>query len=112
MATAAGASVTRTQVLSLYKLMLKEARQFVSFNYRYKLNEYRHKLFCPRVCTRAALFICILRRSFAIRRIRDGFRANKCLGDAGDIKMAYDKAVNSYEILQRQVSSIIYCATC
>ena len=33
MATAS-ASVTRTQVLSLYKHMLKEARQFVSFNYR------------------------------------------------------------------------------
>ena len=40
-----------------------------------------------------------------MRRIRDGFRANRSLVDAGDIRAAYDKAVNSYELLQRQVRS-------
>ena len=52
-------------------------------------------------------FICVICRSFAVRRIRDGFRANKSLVDAGDIKTAYDKAVNSYDLLQRQVRSYL-----
>ena len=53
--------------------------------------------------TRAPLYPFLLCRSFAVRRVRDGFRANKSLVDPGDIKAAYDKAVNSYELLQRQV---------
>ena len=53
---------------------------------------------------RRVIYSCSLYcRSFAVRRIRDGFKANKSLVDAGDVKAAYDKAVNSYELLQRQV---------
>ena len=50
---------------------------------------------------------CVFCRSFAVRRIRDGFRANKSLVDAEEIEVAYDKAITSYELLQRQVSSTI-----
>jgi len=50
--------------------------------------------------------ICALYRSFAVRRIRDGFRANKSLQDAGEIKTAYDKAQKSYEMLKRQVRTV------
>lgn len=56
------------------------------------------------VCdVRAPRYLFMFSRSFAVRRIRDGFRANKSLVDAGDINTAYDKAVISYELLQRQV---------
>lgn len=48
---------------------------------------------------------CVPCRSFAVRRIKDGFKANKSLVAPEEIKAAYDKAVNSYELLQRQVRS-------
>lgn len=58
---------------------------------------------------RRAIRMCsALCRSFAVRRIRDGFKANKSLVDPGEITAAYDKAVNSYELLQRQVRGYNY----
>ncbi|XP_065913194.1 LYR motif-containing protein 4-like [Dysidea avara] len=71
-----GVTVTRTQVLSLYRTMLREARQFTSFNYR----------------------------SYAVRKIRDSFRANRSLDDVTAINVAYDEAITSLELLRRQVA--------
>jgi len=48
--------------------------------------------------------IYIFTRSYAVRKIKDSFKANKALDDVTAINAAYDEALTSLEILKRQVS--------
>ncbi|XP_076043213.1 LYR motif-containing protein bcn92 [Oratosquilla oratoria] len=67
-------AVARREVLSLYKVLLRESQKFTSYNFR----------------------------EYALRRIRDGFKANKDLGE--DIKqMEFSKGVEALQLIQRQV---------
>ncbi|XP_041103830.1 LYR motif-containing protein 4 isoform X1 [Polyodon spathula] len=70
------AASSRTQVLSLYRLMLKESKNFTAYNYR----------------------------TYAIRRVRDAFRENKHLEDPKTIQAQLIKARENLVIIQRQVS--------
>ncbi|XP_067857888.1 LYR motif-containing protein 4 [Heptranchias perlo] len=64
-----------TQVLSLYRVMLKESKKFSSYNYR----------------------------TFAIRRIKDTFRENKNVTNPEVIQELIEKAKDNVEIIRRQV---------
>ncbi|XP_067910584.1 LYR motif-containing protein 4 isoform X2 [Heterodontus francisci] len=66
---------TRCQVLSLYRVMLKESKKFPSYNYR----------------------------TFALRRIKDAFRENKNVTNPEVIQELIEKAKANIEIIQRQV---------
>ncbi|XP_043920792.1 LYR motif-containing protein 4 isoform X2 [Protopterus annectens] len=70
------AASSRTQVLSLYRSMLKESKKFTSYSYR----------------------------TFAIRRIRDAFRENKSCVDSSAVEAQIRKAQESLAVIQRQVS--------
>ena len=56
--------------------MLRESEKFVDFNYR----------------------------SYAIRRVKDGFRANAQLTEESKIRGALNKAKESIEIIKRQTT--------
>ncbi|XP_078055388.1 LYR motif-containing protein 4 isoform X1 [Mustelus asterias] len=66
---------TSSQVLSLYRMMLKESKKFSSYNYR----------------------------TFALRRIKDAFRENKDVTNPEVIQELIEKAKANIEIIQRQV---------
>ncbi|XP_043920791.1 LYR motif-containing protein 4 isoform X1 [Protopterus annectens] len=68
------AASSRTQVLSLYRSMLKESKKFTSYSYR----------------------------TFAIRRIRDAFRENKSCVDSSAVEAQIRKAQESLAVIQRQ----------
>ncbi|XP_078055389.1 LYR motif-containing protein 4 isoform X2 [Mustelus asterias] len=65
---------TSSQVLSLYRMMLKESKKFSSYNYR----------------------------TFALRRIKDAFRENKDVTNPEVIQELIEKAKANIEIIQRQ----------
>ncbi|KAF9416552.1 hypothetical protein HW555_006127 [Spodoptera exigua] len=67
--------VTKRQVLSMYKLLMREAEKFPNYNFR----------------------------SYALRRIRDGFKENKALTDLKQIKQQYEFATENLSIIKRQV---------
>ncbi|XP_038652564.1 LYR motif-containing protein 4 [Scyliorhinus canicula] len=66
---------TSSQVLSLYRAMLKESKKFSSYNYR----------------------------TFAFRRIRDAFQENKNVTNPEVIQQLIEKAKVNREVIQRQV---------
>ncbi|XP_078055390.1 LYR motif-containing protein 4 isoform X3 [Mustelus asterias] len=66
---------TSSQVLSLYRMMLKESKKFSSYNYR----------------------------TFALRRIKDAFRENKDVTNPEVIQELIEKAKANIEIIQRQM---------
>ncbi|XP_048376881.1 LYR motif-containing protein 4 [Stegostoma tigrinum] len=66
---------TSSQVLSLYRLMLKESKKFTSYNYR----------------------------TFALRRVKDAFRENKNVTNPEVIQQLIEKANASIETIRRQV---------
>ena len=70
------ASSNSKAVLSLYKIMLRESQKFVDMNYR----------------------------SYAIRRVKDGFRANAQLTEESKIKGIMSNAKENLEIIKRQTS--------
>ncbi|XP_036438511.1 LYR motif-containing protein 4 [Colossoma macropomum] len=70
------ASSSRSQVLSLYRRLLKESRNFPSYNYR----------------------------MYALRRVRDAFRENRSVEDPKALEQLLNKARDSLAIIQRQVS--------
>ncbi|XP_041986197.1 protein bcn92 [Aricia agestis] len=69
------ASVTKSQVLVLYKSLLKESQKFPNYNFR----------------------------SYALRRIRDAFKSNKTIGDNKEILKEYEYGKQNLEIIKRQV---------
>ncbi|XP_073532772.1 LYR motif-containing protein 4 isoform X2 [Phyllobates terribilis] len=70
------ASSSRTQVLSLYKVLLRESQKFNSYNYR----------------------------TYAIRRVRDAFREKKNVDDFHEIQSLMYRAKENLEVIQRQVT--------
>ncbi|XP_041039434.1 LYR motif-containing protein 4 isoform X4 [Carcharodon carcharias] len=62
------------QVLSLYRVMLKESKKFSSYNYR----------------------------TFALRRIKDTFRENKNVTNPEVIQELIEKAEANTEVIRRQ----------
>ncbi|XP_046880374.1 LYR motif-containing protein 4 [Hypomesus transpacificus] len=67
---------TRIQVLSLYRLLLKESKKFPSYNYR----------------------------TYALRRVRDAFRENQKVEDPRAVDELLHNAQNTLAVIQRQVS--------
>ncbi|XP_065151086.2 LYR motif-containing protein 4 [Paramisgurnus dabryanus] len=70
------AASRRTQVLSLYRLLLKESKKFPSYNYR----------------------------TYALRRVRDAFRENQTVEDPQVLEELLIRARDSLALIQRQVS--------
>ncbi|XP_040209600.1 LYR motif-containing protein 4 [Rana temporaria] len=70
------ASSSRTQVLNLYKIMLRESQKFSSYNYR----------------------------TYAIRRIRDAFREKKNIDDFHEVQTLVYQAKDNLDIIRRQAS--------
>ncbi|XP_019629821.1 PREDICTED: LYR motif-containing protein 4-like isoform X1 [Branchiostoma belcheri] len=69
------AASTRSVVLSLYKKILRESKNFSSYNFR----------------------------MYALRRTRDGFRANKDVTDPAKIQELIKQAEDSLQVIKRQV---------
>ncbi|XP_058250991.1 LYR motif-containing protein 4 [Hemibagrus wyckioides] len=70
------AAPSRTQVLSLYRMLLRESNKFPSYNYR----------------------------TYALRRVRDAFRDNRDVEDPKVLEQLLNKARDNLAIIQRQVS--------
>ncbi|KAG9347715.1 hypothetical protein JZ751_003728 [Albula glossodonta] len=69
------AASSRTQVLSLYRMLMKESKKFPSYNYR----------------------------TYALRRIRDAFRENQSVSDPKTVEVLLSQARDSLALIQRQV---------
>ncbi|XP_035679676.1 LYR motif-containing protein 4-like [Branchiostoma floridae] len=69
------AASTRSVVLSLYKKILRESKNFSGYNFR----------------------------MYAVRRTRDGFRANKDETDPVKIQDLIQQAEESLQVIKRQV---------
>ncbi|XP_063631404.1 LYR motif-containing protein 4 [Cydia splendana] len=69
-------SVTKMQVLSIYKNLLRESQKFANYNFR----------------------------SYALRRVRDAFKANKTLSDPKQIQKEYQFAKENLAIIRRQAA--------
>ncbi|TWW70594.1 LYR motif-containing protein 4A [Takifugu flavidus] len=65
---------TRSQVISLYKLLLTESKKFPSYNYR----------------------------NYAVRRVRDAFRANRTIGDPTTVERLITEGQQTLALIQRQ----------
>uniref|UniRef100_A0A8D0GN13 LYR motif containing 4 n=1 Tax=Sphenodon punctatus TaxID=8508 RepID=A0A8D0GN13_SPHPU len=70
------AACSRTEVLRLYRELLRESQRFSAYNYR----------------------------RYAIRRIRDAFRENKHVKDSSEIQSLVNKAKTNLEMIHRQVT--------
>lgn len=70
------AASTRAQVISLYKMLLTESRKFPSYNYR----------------------------TYAVRRVRDAFRANRLVEDTAAVERLVAEGRNTLALIQRQVA--------
>ncbi|XP_040921717.1 LYR motif-containing protein 4 [Toxotes jaculatrix] len=70
------AASTRAQVISLYRMMLKESSKFPSYNYR----------------------------TYALRRVRDAFRANRKVEDPKTVERLMEEGQQTLALIQRQVS--------
>uniref|UniRef100_A0A3Q1BDD6 Complex 1 LYR protein domain-containing protein n=2 Tax=Amphiprion ocellaris TaxID=80972 RepID=A0A3Q1BDD6_AMPOC len=69
------ASSSRAQVISLYRTMLKESQKFSSYNYR----------------------------TYALRRVRDAFRANGKVEDPVTVERLMEEGRRTLGVIQRQV---------
>ncbi|XP_069469561.1 LYR motif-containing protein 4 isoform X2 [Ambystoma mexicanum] len=69
------AAPSRTQVLSLYRALLRESAGFSAYNYR----------------------------TYAIRRIRDAFKENRGVSDVQEMQKLVNKAKENLEVIKRQV---------
>ncbi|XP_063898154.1 LYR motif-containing protein 4B [Helicoverpa armigera] len=67
--------VTKQQILSMYRVLLREADKFPNYNFR----------------------------AYALRRVKDAFRDNKTLTDPKLIKKQYDFATENLAVIKRQV---------
>uniref|UniRef100_A0A8C9TF21 LYR motif containing 4 n=1 Tax=Scleropages formosus TaxID=113540 RepID=A0A8C9TF21_SCLFO len=70
------AASSRSQVLSLYRMLLRESKKFPSYNYR----------------------------TYALRRVKDAFRENKNVNDPKTVEILLNRARDNLSIIQRQVS--------
>ncbi|CAL8313582.1 unnamed protein product [Gadus morhua 'NCC'] len=70
------ASSSRTQVIALYRMLIKESSKFPSYNFR----------------------------NYALRRIKDGFRENKHVDNPKSMDRLLTRARESLALIKRQVS--------
>uniref|UniRef100_A0A8C2QAT8 LYR motif containing 4 n=1 Tax=Cyprinus carpio TaxID=7962 RepID=A0A8C2QAT8_CYPCA len=70
------ASCSRAQVISLYRMLMKESKQFPSYNYR----------------------------TYALRRVKDGFRENLHVDNPKTLDMLINQARENLAVIKRQVS--------
>ncbi|KAM9331762.1 LYR motif-containing protein 4 [Pholidichthys leucotaenia] len=70
------AAPTRFQAISLYRMMLRESQKFPSYNYR----------------------------TYALRRVRDAFRANRTVADPKTAERLVEEGRKTLEMIKRQVS--------
>ncbi|XP_039646718.1 LYR motif-containing protein 4 [Perca fluviatilis] len=70
------AASTRAQVISLYRMMLTESKKFPSYNYR----------------------------TYALRRVRDAFRANGKVEDPKTVERLMEEGHQTLAVIQRQVT--------
>ncbi|TDG97548.1 hypothetical protein EPR50_G00227740 [Perca flavescens] len=70
------AASTRAQAISLYKMMLTESKKFPSYNYR----------------------------TYALRRVRDAFRANRKVEDPKTVERLMEEGHQTLALIQRQVT--------
>ncbi|XP_057680191.1 LYR motif-containing protein 4 [Corythoichthys intestinalis] len=70
------AAPSRAQVISLYRMLLKESYNFPSYNYR----------------------------TYAVRRVRDAFRLNKNVDDPKKVERLVLEGRQSLALIQRQVA--------
>nr|XP_020477543.1 LYR motif-containing protein 4 [Monopterus albus] len=70
------AASTRSRVLSLYRMMLRESKKFPSYNYR----------------------------TYALQRVRDVFRANRKVEDPKTVESLMEEGQQTLALIQRQVS--------
>ncbi|XP_074549633.1 LYR motif-containing protein 4 [Halichoeres trimaculatus] len=70
------AASTRSQVISLYRMMLTESKKFPSYNYR----------------------------TYALRRVRDAFRANRTIQDPETVERLMLEGRQTLALIQRQVA--------
>ncbi|XP_031164485.1 LYR motif-containing protein 4 [Sander lucioperca] len=70
------AASTRTQVIYLYRMMLTESKKFPSYNYR----------------------------TYALRRVRDAFRANRKVEDPKAVERLMEEGRQTLAMIQRQVT--------
>ncbi|XP_028824525.1 LYR motif-containing protein 4 isoform X1 [Denticeps clupeoides] len=70
------AASSKAQVLSLYRMLIKESKKFPSYNYR----------------------------TYALRRVRDAFRENHKVDDPKVQEQLIRKAWDTLALIQRQVS--------
>ncbi|XP_028288218.1 LYR motif-containing protein 4 [Parambassis ranga] len=70
------AASTRLQVISLYRMMMRESQKFPSYNYR----------------------------TYALRRVRDAFRANRKVDDPKAVQRLMMEGQQTLALIQRQAS--------
>ncbi|CAL8322898.1 unnamed protein product [Arctogadus glacialis] len=70
------ASSSRTQVIALYRMLIKESSKFPSYNFR----------------------------NYALRRIKDGFRENKHVDNPKSMDQLLTRARESLALIKRQVT--------
>ncbi|XP_071384023.1 LYR motif-containing protein 4, partial [Centroberyx affinis] len=68
------AASTRAQVISLYRMLLRESGKFPSYNYR----------------------------TYALRRVRDAFRANRKVDDPKTVERLMEEGEQTLALIQRQ----------
>uniref|UniRef100_A0A8C4ZRQ6 Complex 1 LYR protein domain-containing protein n=1 Tax=Gadus morhua TaxID=8049 RepID=A0A8C4ZRQ6_GADMO len=72
----AGNMATKTQVLSLYRMLLRESKQFPSYNYR----------------------------TYALQRIKDAFRANRRIEDPKMVAKLAEEGHKTLALIKRQTN--------
>ncbi|KAM6908510.1 LYR motif-containing protein 4 [Lycodopsis pacificus] len=70
------AASARAQVISLYRVMLTESKKFPSYNFR----------------------------TYAVRRVRDAFRANRKVEDPKAVERLMVEGQQTLELIKRQVT--------
>ncbi|KAK9527395.1 hypothetical protein VZT92_013962 [Zoarces viviparus] len=70
------AASARAQVISLYRVMLTESKKFPSYNFR----------------------------TYAVRRVRDAFRANRTVEDPKAVERLMVEGQQTLELIKRQVT--------
>ncbi|KAJ8337134.1 hypothetical protein SKAU_G00383540 [Synaphobranchus kaupii] len=70
------ASSSRSQVISLYRMLMRECKKFPSYNYR----------------------------TYAVRRVRDGFRENRDVNNPKMLDNLLSQARVDLMVIKRQVS--------
>uniref|UniRef100_A0A669DCI8 Complex 1 LYR protein domain-containing protein n=1 Tax=Oreochromis niloticus TaxID=8128 RepID=A0A669DCI8_ORENI len=77
------AAAARSQVMSLYRTMLRESAKFPSYNYR----------------------------NYALRRVRDAFKANRNVEDPKAVERLMEEGRQTLALIQRQDLTVIVPST-